>query len=253
MLAIDCGNTRIKWARFEAGRGLARGDASLGRGDAWRALGEALVDGVERVLVANVAGKDAAERIEAEVSARLGIMPEFVSVMPRGFGIECAYRDPATFGVDRWLAMIAGRHRISGPFAVVGAGTAVTFDAVDGGGRHLGGLILPGDRLMIEALAAGTQQIGVVARATAPVRGLALLGRSTGEAVGRGSLLALAAASDRAMAVVAGALGVEPVLLVTGGDAGTLAAWLESKAEIRADLVLEGLAAIADAEGSQGA
>lgn len=253
MLAIDCGNTRIKWARFEGGRKLATGSANLCDDNVWTVLGEALTDGIDRVLVANVAGAGVAAGIAAAVSSALGILPEFVDVIPKGFGVECAYRDTATFGVDRWLAMIAGRRCLAGPFAVVGAGTAVTFDAVDAEGRHLGGLILPGDRMMIEALAAGTRNIGAVARAQAPADGLELLGRSTDEAVGRGCRLALAAAIDRAMAVVAGAVAAEPALLVTGGDAAGLAAWLESSAEVRPDLVLEGLAVIAEGEGAPSA
>ena len=40
-----------------------------------------------------------------------------------------------------------------------------------------------------------------------------------------------------------------PALLVTGGDGEALAGWLESEATFRADLVLEGLAAVAAMEG----
>jgi type III pantothenate kinase len=250
MFAIDCGNTRIKWAELEQGRIAARGGAALGvADDAFAALAAALRPGVGRVLVANVASAAVGERIAATVSARLGHAAEFVEVQLRAGGIECGYREPATLGVDRWLAMIAVRQVVDGPFAVVSAGTAVTFDAVDAAGRHLGGLILPGDRLMLEALAANTGRIGSVEPVRGPVAGGALLGRSTGEAVSHGAKLALAAAVDRAFSVIARALGQTPALLITGGDAETLAAWLESTAAVRADLVIEGLAAIAGVQG----
>jgi len=245
MLAIDCGNTRIKWARVENGEIGARATASLENGP-YAALAADLRPDIGRVLVANVAGADVGARIAATVNAKLGRAPEFVSVQPEAHGIECGYRDPPRLGVDRWLAMIAGRKAVDGPFAVVSAGTAVTIDAVDTAGRHLGGLILPGDRLMLDALAANTGQIGRVESTREPVAGIALLGRSTAEAVGHGTWLALAAAVDRALGVVARALEQVPTLLVTGGDAEWLAAWLESKAVIRADLVLEGLAVIAE-------
>lgn len=248
MLAIDCGNTRIKWARFESGLPQETGSAGLHDADAYTALGAALVDGIDRVLVANVAGPEVAAGIESTVRSRLDLAPEFVRVAPSGHGIECAYRDPATLGVDRWLAMIAARRLVDGPVAVVSAGTAVTFDAIDAGGRHLGGLILPGDRLMIEAVARNTSQIPVVAEAGAAEPGLDLLGRSTDVAVSHGARLALAAAVDRALATVAEALGRKVILLVTGGNANALAAWLASEARVRADLVLAGLAAVADDE-----
>jgi type III pantothenate kinase len=248
MLAIDCGNSRIKWARFAAGRMIDRGSTSLLDDEQpLRVLGAALVPGIERVLVANVAGQAMAERLRAAVIDQLGLLPEFVAVEASAHGIECAYRDPATLGVDRWLAMIAGRSRVDDAFAVVSAGTAVTLDAVAASGRHLGGLILPGDRLMIESLAANTRQIGIVTPAQRPVRGIAMFGRSTSEAVAHGTQLAIAAAIDRAVTVFGAELGHTPRLLLTGGDAENLAGWLATPAEIRADLVLAGLAQVAAA------
>jgi type III pantothenate kinase len=246
MLAIDCGNTRIKWARYEAGRPVSRGSASLrGDADAYASLAAALDDGIARVLVANVAGDAVAGRISATVAGRLAIAPEFVRVQPKAHGIECAYQKPETLGVDRWLAMIAVRQRADGAFAVISAGTAVTFDAVDSEGHHLGGLILPGDRLMIEALASHTHQIPCVLPAGEPVRGLDLLGRTTDEAVGRGTRLAIAAAIDCAVAHVAGELAEPLGVFLTGGDAAQLTEWLASEVTVGADLVLDGLAAVA--------
>jgi type III pantothenate kinase len=250
MLAIDCGNTRIKWAHYERSQIVARGAAPLqGEGDPFAALANALRPEVGRVLVANVAGDEVAARIAATATTHLGLAPEFVAVARRAGGIECAYRDPSRLGIDRWMALIAGRRHIVGPFAVVSAGTAVTFDAVDRGGRHLGGLILPGDRLIREALAANTGRIGAVESAGEAVEGSELLGRSTEEAVSRGSWLALAAAVDRALTDVGRTLRAVPALLVTGGDGEALMRWLESEGSFRADLVLEGLAALAADQG----
>jgi len=248
MLAIDCGNSRLKWARFEAGRMIDRGSASLlDDEDPLRVLHSALVPGIDRVLIANVAGSGMAERLRAAVTEHMTLAPEFIAVEANAHGIRCGYRDPATLGVDRWLAMIACRGSIGGAFAVVSAGTAVTFDAVDHSGRHLGGLILPGDRLMIESLAANTRQIGLVAPAVRPVSGVDLFGRSTGEAVAHGTQLALASAIDRAVAQLGEALDAPPRLVLTGGDADRLARWLVTRAEVRADLVLMALAQIAAA------
>jgi type III pantothenate kinase len=201
------------------------------------------------VLVANVAGPALAEAIAAVVRKHR-IEPEFVRVVPQAHGIECGYHDPSTLGVDRWLALLAGRRLLAGAFAVVSAGTAVTFDAVDAAGQHLGGLILPSDRLMLESLAANTRQIGAVDPAVERPAVDALLGRSTAEAVAHGAGLAVAAAIDRAVGIVQTRLGGTVELLVTGGDAGRLAPWLESEAIIRADLVLEGLAIVAGSAGS---
>jgi type III pantothenate kinase len=148
-------------------------------------------------------------------------------------------------GVDRWLAMLAARAETRGPVCVIQAGTAVTFDAVDAAGRHLGGLIIPGLRLMAEALERNTGRIGPTAGDIAHARGLGMLGVSTDEGVGKGALLAIAAALDRAVAAVGAALGVAPTVLSTGGDAERLEAWLETPVRFSADLVLAGLAYVA--------
>jgi pantothenate kinase type III len=72
-----------------------------------------------------------------------------------------------------------------------------------------------------------------------------LLGKSTDAAVGHGAMLGLAAALDRAAATVEAALGTPLTVFLTGGDAARLSGWLETEVELRADLVLEGLALFA--------
>jgi type III pantothenate kinase len=251
IFAIDCGNTRIKWGLYEAGRWRSKGYALLRdpRADAFERLGGALVPGIDRVVVANVAGAETAAAIAAVVGERIGVEPEIVAVAPDACGIRTAYAEPGTLGVDRWVAMIAARSIAAGLVCVVNAGTAVTFDAVDPAGAHLGGLILPGARLMIGALAAQTSQIALSPPPAEQVEGLAVLGRSTEAAVGHGAWLAIAGAVDRAARIVAHAFAATPRLVIGGGDAEVLAAWLESEAAVRPDLVLEGLARIASERG----
>jgi len=56
-----------------------------------------------------------------------------------------AYHKPKSLGSDRWLAMIASYEFSQGKsFIMVDIGSAVTIDAVDMYGSHLGGLIFPG-------------------------------------------------------------------------------------------------------------
>jgi type III pantothenate kinase len=246
---VDIGNTRIKWATL-AGRQLVNHGSALHREslDAAVATFAAALPPQPRIVAANVAGAPAANRLAALVAARPGASLELVATSAERFGVRCAYAEPSRLGVDRWVAVLAAHDRAAGaPACVLSAGTAVTFDAVDGGGGHLGGLILPGARLLAAALDRHTSDIGRTAPATTPARGLELLGRNTDAAVGHGAWLALAAALDRAVVTVAQALGAAPVVYLTGGDAEALRGWLETAVEVRADLVLEGLALFADA------
>ena len=248
---VDIGNTRIKWATLERGALVGRGSAvhrdSL---DAAFASFAAGLPVKSRIIAANVAGDAAAKRLAALAAARPGTSLTFVATSNERFGVRCAYADPSKLGVDRWVAILAAHHRAHGAACVIDAGTAATFDAVDAAGAHLGGLIVPGARLLAAALDRNTSNIGRTAPPPTAARGLDLLGRNTDAAVGHGAWLALAAALDRAVATVAGALGATPVVYLTGGDADALRGWLESRVELRADLVLEGLALFAAVEDS---
>ena len=113
-------------------------------------------------------------------------------------------------------------------------------------------MILPGAGLSAAALDRNTSNIGRTVPGTKVARGLELLGRTTDAAVGNGAWLALGAALDRAVATVARALATTPVVYLTGGDADALHGWLETRVELRADLVLEGLALFAASKAESG-
>ncbi len=242
---VDIGNTRIKWALYDGKRLGQHGNAVHGdaRDAALQTLARALPRDVTRLVVANVAGDAMAQGLRAVIGSRADI--EFVATSAERFGVRCAYAEPQRLGVDRWLGVLAAYHRAAGAACVIDSGTAATFDAVAADGAHLGGLILPGARLLAAALDRNTSNIGATPVPAAAPKGLELLGRDTATAVGHGAMLALASALDRAVRTVAAAVGAVPRVYLTGGDAMHLREWLETKVEARADLVLEGLALFA--------
>ena len=151
---IDVGNTRLKWA-IAGTKGLTDSGSAVhvtGIANAVDALVGALPSHVHSALAANVAGPKVSAELAVALRERRSLGVEFVVPEPRGHGLTLAYADPSRLGVDRWLAMLAARAATTGPVCVIQAGTAVTFDAVDAAGAHRGGLIIPGPRLMAEAL-----------------------------------------------------------------------------------------------------
>lgn len=247
---IDAGNTRLKWATVDGGR-LVAADSVVHATDLDAALDRLVVtlpSGVERILVANVAGARVADALSMRLRIRGLPAPEFAAVEGEAHGLRCAYAEPHRLGVDRWVAAIAGYALVRDAVAIIDAGTTVTLDVIDAGGRHLGGLIFAGPGLAARALHGGTQGIGPTALVGGPPRGLALLGRGTDEAVGHAAMLGVAAGLERALDTVAEALGRRPTVLLTGGDAPLLRDWLETDVQLRADLVLEGLAFMAAKE-----
>ena len=246
ILLIDVGNTRLKWAWLGSNE-LSDQQAVVHRDverDRWLAPLSAPAHKASRVLVCNVAGAAMAKMLSDFAHGKFGIKPEFISASRRYQQLTNAYLDPHLLGADRWLAVVGAWTRVHCALCVIDAGTAVKVDAVDAGGRHLGGLIVPGMRMMREALLNGTSDIaGAAHLSTASDAGI--LANNTQGAVSRGAEFALAGLADRAADMIVKETGIEPKLLITGGDAALITATMRRRGEIVPDLVLQGLAAIA--------
>ncbi|TAK54301.1 MAG: type III pantothenate kinase [Gammaproteobacteria bacterium] len=248
ILLLDIGNTRLKWGWLQDGR-LAKGGALAHRecGAEWLAGLPALAPAPARIMAANVAGPDLARAIDEWALQGCGRRVEFLQSESAAGGLANAYEHPETLGVDRWLGMIGAWRRAQAPLVCIAAGTAMTVDAVDATGRHLGGWILPGQALMVAALRNGTADIARNEH-RAPARVVGSFGTNTAGAVAEGCWQALAAAAGRAVRLVAGPTGLQPRVFVGGGDAEQILARLDLPAEPAPDLVLEGLAVIAGGE-----
>ncbi|MGV3654024.1 MAG: type III pantothenate kinase [Noviherbaspirillum sp.] len=242
LLLVDAGNTRVKWAlldpRDDTPPGRWRDSGAMARGElaqleqAWRGRG------IERALMANVAGAATGAALERTLAlaAPAAVLEWFQSVPRRG-GVENRYREPARLGCDRFAAAIGAHALWPGQALVVATcGTATTVDAISADGAFLGGMILPGLELMTAALAQHTAQLPRVAHG--PLRAGAFAD-NTDDAITSGCLAAQAGAIDRAVAARGGP-GVARCVL-----AGGAAAWIAPHLAVphaRADnLVLTGL------------
>ena len=240
ILLADVGNSRIKWVGCEEDEFRLRGQA--GHGDeSWTELVTRLwgeLPRPARMLVVSVAGPEARAELSKWVRHAWAIEAEFVVATAAACGIRNSYTEPERMGADRWVAMIAARALTRQTCYVVDCGTAVTIDALAADGRHLGGVIVPGMRLMREALYRETRQIPPEA---GEVR---LFGQNTRDGVWGGAVYAVASAIDGITARMAAVGGPGPRLL-TGGDAGTVLPCLEGTYRLEPDLIFKGLQVIA--------
>ena len=254
ILLLDVGNTRIKWAQLLDGA-LTPQQSLMHRevtSEEWikQLFRERFRP--RRLLVANVAGAGMENTIRVEAQRRWQLAPEFAVSQAYACEVTNAYPQPTSLGVDRWLALIAARHLAPGWACVIDAGTALTIDALDATGLHLGGLIIPGTRMMMDALLDRTSDIARKARefagqAAGKIAEKTVFASSTAQAVASGSIYALAAAADRAVAdLTRRAAGEAPRIYLTGGDAEHLKRAMTSPAEVVPDLVLRGLAVTAE-------
>jgi type III pantothenate kinase len=168
----------------------------------------------------------------------------FMRAEKQACGITNSYRQPRRLGVDRWVAMIGARAESKSALCIVDAGSAITIDALDRHGMHLGGQIIPGLHLMHRALESDTAGIkGLRIRAVAPGTGMALFANSTSGAVQAGAINAICGAIDRAVKTMRAA-GLRPKIFVTGGGSSPILEQLSTSVLHRPHLVLQGLAAM---------
>jgi type III pantothenate kinase len=201
-----------------------------------------------RVLIANVGGREIGASCAGAIRTRWGVEVEFVLATAYAAGVSNAYREPEKLGVDRWLAIIAAHASAPGASCVVSVGTAMTVDGVDANGTHLGGVIVPGPQLMVSSLLKNTSDIA--ARMSEPEVSCEVFANHTNAAVLQGCAQALAGLVDRAASEMERKLGTRPKLLLTGGASEVIAP-LIGPHEAVADLVLRGLAVLAQGEIAQ--
>lgn len=248
-LLIDIGNTRIKWATLNGGVLGVQSAASYAAWGRDEILNAILTQSTpqQRVIVANVGGSRIGELLREAVRSVWSLEVEFVHSTSQAGDIRNAYPEPIKLGVDRWMAMIGARAMgREAPICIVSVGTAMTIDALDGNGQHLGGVIVPGPDLMVTSLLRNTSEIAT--RAAQGNVGADVFADNTLGAIRQGAVNALAALVERAVQSIQARIPVKPLLLLTGGASASIEGLLQYPYRHVPDLVLRGLAVVADSE-----
>nr|VFJ47819.1 MAG: type III pantothenate kinase [Candidatus Kentron sp. FW]VFJ62388.1 MAG: type III pantothenate kinase [Candidatus Kentron sp. FW] len=250
VLVLDIGNTRMKWARAIRDRLVDHADATYTVGQLpkildkrWRAMETPC-----RVVVSNVGKAGIADALSQWIMENWALQPEYTVAEDETWGVTCAYREPDTLGSDRWVALIAAHRKFKGPVCVVDCGTAITVDALAADGKHLGGLIVPGIGLMRRTLSRSTGQIGKMPRINTMSAAAqnTWLGRSTQEGVMAGTMWTAVAFIDRVVVDLEVEFQKRVTCVLTGGDAQAVFPLLACQATYESDLVLQGLAIVAE-------
>lgn len=237
VLALDAGNTRIKWGVHDGHAWSARGAiATSDAASLYESLRPSLP--VETAIASNVAGAGVRSALEAACQ-RAGVALRVIASLPGQLGVKNGYREPGQLGTDRWAALIAAHHAHPGDKLVVNVGTALTVDALTATGQFLGGLIVPGPALMRRSLDQGT---AALREAPGAVRDFP---EATPEAIASGAVQACVGAITRIGAAMA-ARGTPPGrIILSGGGAREIEQWLPYPATFQENLVLDGLLLIA--------
>ena len=246
-LAIDVGNTRLKWTLYAS---VLAGAPLLAHGAEFLENIEKLADGAwqglpppTRMLGCIVAGDAVKRRVEEQMEI-WDVTPQWVVSSAAEAGLVNGYDHPARLGSDRWVAMIGARHHMLSvglprPLVVVMVGTAVTVEAIDAEGRFLGGLILPGHGIMLRALESGTAGLHV------PTGEVREFPTNTSDALTSGGTFAIAGAVERMVSHLRGHCDAEPLCIMTGGAGWKMAPSMSVTCKLVESLIFDGLLVIA--------
>jgi len=237
ILAVDAGNTRIKWGLHDGCVWLEKGWVNTADSDrlsdAWSGIAPP-----GQIVVSNVAGPAAGKQIEL---ACMGwpVEIQWIKATDYQCGVRNGYESASQLGSDRWAALIAAHSMVHDACIVANVGTAMTVDALSSDGVFMGGIIVPGLMAMRSALAESTAAIEVSGGS------FKAFPDNTADGIYTGALSAMAGAVERMAEELHRAQGQPPSQLLSGGDAESLLPLLSGNAMMVDNLVLEGLIRIA--------
>jgi len=253
LLAIDIGNTRLKWAIYDHAR---PGSVPLAHGAVFLENIDGLAEGdwngmpaPTRMLGCNVAGDSVRHRVEEQLREIWDLPGRWFTSNAQAGGVINGYDYPGRLGTDRFVAQIGARWHVTAqgsaePIVVVMIGTAVTVDAIDIQGRFLGGLILPGHGIMLRALESGTAGLRV------PTGEVVEFPTNTSDGLTSGGTYAITGAIERLHRHLAQRCGRMPRTIVSGGAGWKVVPYLGLQHELIDSLLFDGLLVLESQRGA---
>jgi|TARA_B110000908_G_C10247819_1_gene449874 type III pantothenate kinase len=239
ILEVDAGNSRIKWRLLSSDSGVVQSRGVFANKDLEFWLKELdQISQVKKIRVSSVAGQYALKQMSAYFSQRNWAFIE-AQTAKKTAGVTCAYTDPSTLGVDRWMGIVAAYNQFRSPCIIVDAGSAVSIDIIDGNGLHLGGYIMPGFEMGLQAILAGTSNVRVE-RLDFKEPMSFMPGHSTEQCLVRGQLLAVKSMVEHIF-VGMQAKKIIPEIVLTGGNGEQLVGVIDGFVHFESELVLNGL------------
>jgi len=234
-LALDIGNTAVKYGCFEADT-LVESATGQTPEQVWAAVQRLQPLHVILASVAEATGAWAEELRKLVLGQILEFVPA-TTPLPIGN----AYATPHTLGADRLAAAVGAACLLPGrSVMIIDAGTAIKCDLVTADGVFRGGSISPGLAMRFQALHTFTGRLPLIAKPEDPAATVPLTGADTQAAI-RSGVLNGAAAEVRGMLAEYEAQFPDLAVLVAGGDAGFFRTRLKRPIFVVPELVLMGL------------
>jgi type III pantothenate kinase len=253
ILTVDIGNSRIKWASWQAEKIVARGAVAYTADNSTDVFDElfSVVEKPAFIFAACVAGNKLSKSLDEWSRQHWKLGVEYLKTEKQFNNIINAYEDPEQHGVDRWAAVVASHQSCPGfSVCVINAGTAITFDFINKNGQHLGGYILPSYVTMHKALLADTANVKSVFNVQFYENSVP---DNTDGAVNQGLHLLLQAGIREICQSAKQKMDSPMQIIVSGGFARTILDYPDMPSMIhKPDLVMQGLFEIMQQQMSEG-
>jgi len=248
LLALDVGNTNVTVGVFDGAELVHDGRLATRRevtGDELAVqlrglLGSAgRLDRIDQVAISSVV--PSMDRALREAMGRgFDVRPLMVGPGTRT-GIRIHYDPPRDVGADRIVTALGVRHRYGAPSVIVDFGTATTLDAIDAQGDYLGGVIVPGVRLSLDALSQRAARLPWV-ELTVPG---AVLARTTVASMQAGVVFGVIGQVEEIVRRMRQEMDGRPQVVATGGLAELLGPQIPCVDHVDPLVTLEGLRLVA--------
>ena len=264
LLAIDIGNSQIKFGAFDGAQLFDKFSIPTKRGYRvdelqFHRLKQVSID---IVVVASVV-PELIDVVREASQTELNLTPKIIDHSTE-FGLRISYDPPEALGIDRLINASAAASKYGTPVVVCSFGTATVIDVVSREKEFLGGIIAPGVKTMAAALRENTAQLRVVEIEQPPslignsteaaiLSGIVnghiamaegLLERITGTRTPPSAMSAKRETPSAASGVADGGVRV-PKVIATGGFANLIASKIDAVTKIDENLTLDGLRLLA--------
>ncbi|MFH0839477.1 MAG: type III pantothenate kinase [Candidatus Omnitrophota bacterium] len=239
ILAIDMGNTNITFGLFRGSRLVKSTRLSTAAVKSYNSFVQKASKGIDVRAVAICSVVPKVTRALMPLLKRHFNSNVFILGKDIKVPIKNLYKNPRQVGQDRLVAAYAAHalYAHSSPVVVIDFGTAVTFDVVSKKGAYLGGLIVPGMEMSLEALSKKAALLPKV-RLEKPSF---ILGKTTKDSMISGVFYGYAAMCDGLVARLKKRFGRKFYVVATGGNARRISPLSSSIDKVDEDLVLKGV------------
>ena len=155
-------------------------------------------------------------------------------------GLDIRLENPGQTGADLVVADVAALREHKPPLILIDMGTATTMSVLDNNGAHIGGCIIPGVRISLDALTDKTALLPGL-QLDQPKRAI---GRNTIDAMRSGIMIGTACMLDGMIERMEQELGCKTTVIATGGIAKFIVPLCKTPIIYDKDLLIKGLVAL---------